>query len=116
MYYSKTFRISLILTLFKTDTLTNIMKTLAHRRKTSSLLLRRRGHTPLPTTRAGLWDDDHNGTEKEKRRFVLRQLTGMSSRCHITTLELRNCAITGPHTECFVTVCSADTVTNVGAQ
>jgi Ran GTPase-activating protein (RanGAP) involved in mRNA processing and transport len=45
------------------------------------------------------WDDARNGTEKEKRQFVLRQLTGMSARCSITTLELRRCAITGPHAE-----------------
>ena len=40
------------------------------------------------------WDDARNGTEKEKCRFVLRQLTGMSALCRITTLELRSCAIT----------------------
>jgi hypothetical protein len=45
------------------------------------------------------WDDARNGTEKEKRQFVLRQLTGMSARCRITTLDLRRCAITGPHAE-----------------
>jgi len=45
------------------------------------------------------WDDARNGTEKEKRQFVLRQLTGMSARCRITTLELRSCAMTGPHAE-----------------
>lgn len=45
------------------------------------------------------WDDARNGTEKEKCRFVLRQLTGMSALCRITTLELRSCAITGPHAE-----------------
>ncbi len=43
------------------------------------------------------WDDTRNGTEKEKRQFVLRQLTAI--RCSDTTLELRNCAITGPHAE-----------------
>ena len=48
------------------------------------------------------WDDARNGTEKEKRQFVLRQLTFMTARCRITTLELRRCAntaITGPHSE-----------------
>jgi Ran GTPase-activating protein (RanGAP) involved in mRNA processing and transport len=45
------------------------------------------------------WDDARNGAEKEKCRFVLRQLTGMSGLCRITTLELRSCAITGPHAE-----------------
>ena len=45
------------------------------------------------------WDDTCNGTEKEKRQFVLRQLTAMTAQCSITTLELRNCAITGPHAE-----------------
>jgi Ran GTPase-activating protein (RanGAP) involved in mRNA processing and transport len=45
------------------------------------------------------WNDARNGTEKEKRQFVLRQLTGMSARCSITTLELRRCAITGAHAE-----------------
>jgi hypothetical protein len=43
------------------------------------------------------WRDARNGTETEKRHFVLRQLTGMSARCCITTLELRGCAMTGPH-------------------
>ena len=38
------------------------------------------------------WRDTRNGTEK--RQFVLRQLTGMSALCRITTLELRSCAIT----------------------
>ncbi len=28
---------------------------------------------------------------------ALRQLTGMSARCHITRLQLHSCAITGPH-------------------
>ena len=46
------------------------------------------------------WDDARrNGTEKEKRQFVLWQLTAMTARCSDTTLELRNCAITGPHAE-----------------
>jgi hypothetical protein len=45
------------------------------------------------------WDDARNDTEQEKRSFVLRQLTGMSARCRITTLELRSCAIAGPHAE-----------------
>jgi hypothetical protein len=45
------------------------------------------------------WDDARHGTEKEKRQFVLRQLTAMSARCSITTLELRHCAIAGPHAE-----------------
>ena len=36
---------------------------------------------------------------KQKRQFVLRQLTGMSARCRITTLELGCCAIAGPHAE-----------------
>jgi hypothetical protein len=45
------------------------------------------------------WDDARNGTEKEKRQFVLRQLTAMSARFCITTLELRSCAIAGPHAE-----------------
>jgi hypothetical protein len=49
------------------------------------------------------WDDARNGTENEKIQFVLRQLTGMSALCRITTLELtlelHSCAITGPHAE-----------------
>jgi hypothetical protein len=45
------------------------------------------------------WDDARNGTEKEKRQFVLRQVSAMSASCRITTLELRSCAITGPHAE-----------------
>ena len=45
------------------------------------------------------WDDARNGTGKDKRQFVLRQLTGMSARCRITTLELRSCGMTGPHAE-----------------
>jgi hypothetical protein len=45
------------------------------------------------------WVDARNGTEKEKRQFVLRQLTGMSALCRITTLELRSCEIAGPHAE-----------------
>ncbi len=49
------------------------------------------------------WDDARNGTEKEKRQFVLRQLAAMIARCRITTLQLRSspqsCAITGPHAE-----------------
>jgi hypothetical protein len=45
------------------------------------------------------WNDTRNGTEKEKRQFVLRQLAAMTSLCRITTLELRYCAITGPHSE-----------------
>ena len=49
--------------------------------------------------RRSFWDDACNGTEKEKRQFVLRQRTGMSARCRTTTLELCSCAITGPHAE-----------------
>jgi Ran GTPase-activating protein (RanGAP) involved in mRNA processing and transport len=45
------------------------------------------------------WNDSRNVTEKEKLQFVLRQLTGMSARCLITTLELSSIAITGPHAE-----------------
>jgi hypothetical protein len=45
------------------------------------------------------WDDAHTGTEKEKRQFVLRQLTAMTAWCRITTLELRSCGVTGPHAE-----------------
>jgi hypothetical protein len=45
------------------------------------------------------WDDIHNGTEKENCRFVLNQLTRMSSLYHITTLELHSCVITGPHAD-----------------
>jgi hypothetical protein len=45
------------------------------------------------------WRDARNGTAKEKRQFVLRQLTFMSARCRITTLELGCCAMTGPHAE-----------------
>jgi hypothetical protein len=37
------------------------------------------------------WADARNGTEKEKRQFVLRQLTFMAARYHHTrTLQLRN--------------------------
>ena len=42
------------------------------------------------------WDDVRNGTEKEKRQFVLKHLVAMTALCRITTLELRNCAMTGP--------------------
>jgi hypothetical protein len=35
------------------------------------------------------WDDARNGTEKEKCRFVLRQLTGMSARPHHHTRTAR---------------------------
>jgi hypothetical protein len=45
------------------------------------------------------WDAARNGTYQDKRQFVLRQLTFMSARCRITTLELRGCAMTGPHAE-----------------
>jgi hypothetical protein len=45
------------------------------------------------------WVDARNGTDKEKRQFVLRQLTGMSALCLITTLKLRRCAFTGQHAE-----------------
>jgi hypothetical protein len=45
------------------------------------------------------WDDARNGTEKDKRQFVLRQLTFMSARCRITTLKLGGCALTGPQAE-----------------
>jgi hypothetical protein len=45
------------------------------------------------------WDDARNGTEQSKRQFVLRQLTGMSARCRITTLELSYLSMTGPHAE-----------------
>jgi hypothetical protein len=45
------------------------------------------------------WDDARNGMEREKRQFVPRQLTGMSARCRIITLELLGCAISGPHAE-----------------
>ena len=45
------------------------------------------------------WDDARNGTEKAKLQFVLRQLAAMTALCRITTLELRSCAITGPHAE-----------------
>ena len=45
------------------------------------------------------WVHARNGTEKEKRQFVLRQFTGMSARCSIAKLKLRRCAITGQHAE-----------------
>jgi hypothetical protein len=45
------------------------------------------------------WDDARNGTEKEKRQFVLRHLTFMTARSVITTLDLSSCAMTGPHAE-----------------
>jgi hypothetical protein len=41
------------------------------------------------------WNDPRNGKGKEKRQFVLSQLTAMASRCRITTLELRSCGMTG---------------------
>jgi hypothetical protein len=47
-------------------------------------------------------DQKHPPGKKEKRLFVLRQLTAMTARCRITTLELRSCAITGPHAEWLV--------------
>ena len=50
------------------------------------------------------WGDARKGTEKEKRQFVLRQLTAVTARCRITTLELRNCAITAPHAEWLAAV------------
>jgi hypothetical protein len=38
--------------------------------------------------RRSFWVDARNGTDKEKRQFVLRQLTLMTSWCRITTLQL----------------------------
>ena len=55
--------------------------------------------TPVVRLSRSFWDDTHNGTEKEKRQFVLRKLTFMTVRCLITTLELCSCAMTGPHVE-----------------
>jgi hypothetical protein len=45
------------------------------------------------------WGDARNGTAKEKRHLVFSQLTAVTGRCRITTLELRNCAITSLHAE-----------------
>ena len=43
--------------------------------------------------------DTRNGTEKEKRQFVLRQLKVMTVRCSITTLELCSLTTIIPHAE-----------------
>jgi hypothetical protein len=43
------------------------------------------------------WNDARNGTEKDKRQFVLRQLAAMTALCRITKLELRS----SPHSCVF---------------
>jgi hypothetical protein len=45
------------------------------------------------------WDDARNGTEEAKLQFVLRQLTGMSAGCLITTIELPDCEMKGQDAE-----------------
>jgi Ran GTPase-activating protein (RanGAP) involved in mRNA processing and transport len=45
------------------------------------------------------WNDARNGTEKEKRQFVLRQLKAMTARCSIIKLELCSLAMIRPHAE-----------------
>ncbi len=45
------------------------------------------------------WDDSHNGTNRTKLEFVLRQLAAMTARCLITTLELPRCEMTGQDAE-----------------
>jgi hypothetical protein len=37
------------------------------------------------------WDDTHNGTEKQKRQFVLRQLAAMTARSHHHTRTAQLC-------------------------
>jgi Ran GTPase-activating protein (RanGAP) involved in mRNA processing and transport len=43
--------------------------------------------------------DARNGTKKEKCQFVLRQLTVMTARCRITTLDLSSCGLQGQDAE-----------------
>jgi hypothetical protein len=45
------------------------------------------------------WDDSHNGTNRTKLEFVLRQLAAMTVRCLITSLELPRCEMTGQDAE-----------------
>jgi hypothetical protein len=45
------------------------------------------------------WDDVCNGTVKAKLQFVLRQVAAMPGWCHITTLELPGCHMTGQDAE-----------------
>jgi hypothetical protein len=52
------------------------------------------------------WDDARNGTEKEKRQFVLRQLTGMSARAasphsNCTAVQLHDHMQSGLQEECW---------------
>ena len=61
-----------------------------------------RGVGIMAGSSVGAFRETHNVTEKEKCQFVLKQLTGMSALCHITTLEQTRYAITGPHTEWVV--------------
>ena len=41
------------------------------------------------------WDDARNGMAAKKRQFVWKQLAAMTSRWHITTLELPECDMKG---------------------
>ncbi len=45
------------------------------------------------------WADARNGTEKAKLPFVLRQLAGVGSPVHISTLELPRCGMEGQDAE-----------------
>ena len=62
------------------------------------------------------WDDARNGTEMERRQFVLRQLTGMSALCCITSTTLGTGHLCNDRTTCRV-ACrrSAGAVPSAGA-
>jgi Ran GTPase-activating protein (RanGAP) involved in mRNA processing and transport len=45
------------------------------------------------------WDDARNGTNAEKRQFMMRQLAAMTGWCRISTLELPRCEMTGQEAE-----------------
>jgi Ran GTPase-activating protein (RanGAP) involved in mRNA processing and transport len=46
-----------------------------------------------------LWGDTRNDTAAEKLQFVLRQLTSLTDRCRISTLELPLCEMQGQNVE-----------------
>ena len=50
------------------------------------------------------WGDARNGTFAEKLQIVLRQLTLMTERCLISTLELSRCKIEGQDAESLAEV------------
>jgi hypothetical protein len=51
-----------------------------------------------------LWDDTRNGTAADKLKIVMRQLKSMTAWCHITTLELPCCDMTGHDAESLAVV------------